>query len=49
MPRLGFVDALGAAYAETHGYALASFDADFDRVPGIERWQPLAERGGTPK
>jgi predicted nucleic acid-binding protein len=41
MPRLGFVDALGAAYAEMHGYALASFDADFDRVPGIKRWQPI--------
>jgi predicted nucleic acid-binding protein len=47
MPRLGFVDALGAAYAETHGYALASFDTDFDRVPGIVRWQPSEEHGGT--
>lgn len=48
MPRLGLVDALGAAYAETHGYALASFDADFDRVPGIGRWRPSADRGEVP-
>lgn len=39
-PRLGFVDALGAAYAEVLRHSLASFDSDFDRVPGLTRWQP---------
>jgi len=36
-PRLGFVDALGAAYAKQPRVGLATFDADLDRVPGIKR------------
>lgn len=36
-PRLGFVDALGAAYAKQPQVELATFDADLDRVPGIKR------------
>jgi predicted nucleic acid-binding protein len=39
-PRIGFVDALTAAYARTPGMLLATFDSDFDRLPGIDRWQP---------
>jgi predicted nucleic acid-binding protein len=39
-PRLGFVDALTAAYAQSPGMRLATFDADFDGLPGIDRWQP---------
>lgn len=39
-PRLGFVDALGAAYAEAQGLVLATFDSDFDRLPAISRWTP---------
>ena len=39
-PRLGFVDALTAAYAQSPGMLLATFDTDFDGLPGIDRWQP---------
>ena len=39
-PSLGFVDALTAAYAQTPGMRLATFDSDFDTLPGIVRWQP---------
>ena len=39
-PRLGFVDALTAAYARSPGMRLATFDSDFDGLPGIDRWQP---------
>ena len=39
-PRLGFVDALTVAILERSGDDLASFDSDFDRVPGIRRYQP---------
>lgn len=39
-PRLGFVDALTVATLEQSGLALASFDADFDRIPGIARYRP---------
>jgi predicted nucleic acid-binding protein len=39
-PRLGFVDALTASYAEDVGIELASFDSDFDAFPGITRYQP---------
>lgn len=40
VPRLGFVDALTAAYAQAPGMRLATFDSDFDALPGIDRWQP---------
>jgi predicted nucleic acid-binding protein len=39
-PGLGFVDALTAAYAQSPGIELATFDSDFDRIPGITRWDP---------
>lgn len=39
-PRLGFVDALTAACAQTPGIRLATFDSDFDGLPGIDRWRP---------
>lgn len=39
-PQLGFVDALTATYARAPGMQLASFDADFDGIPGITRWNP---------
>ena len=39
-PSLGFVDALSAAYAQAPGMQLATFDSDFDALPGIDRWQP---------
>ena len=39
-PRFGFVDALTAAYAQAPGIRLATFDSDFDALPGIDRWQP---------
>ena len=37
-PRIGFVDALAAAYAQAPGVQLATFDADFDKLPHISRW-----------
>jgi len=37
---LGFVDALSVSYAERPGVVLASFDSDFDAVPGLTRWRP---------
>lgn len=40
VPRLGFVDALTLAYAQAPGMRLATFDSDFDNVPGINRWKP---------
>ncbi|MGH2616919.1 MAG: PIN domain-containing protein [Thermomicrobiales bacterium] len=39
-PRLGFVDALTAAYAQSPGMQLATFDTDFAGLPGIDRWLP---------
>lgn len=39
-PSLGFVDALTAAYAQSPGVQLATFDEDFRTIPGIERWAP---------
>lgn len=40
-PRLSFVDALLAAYAESSAPAtVLSFDQGFDRVPGITREEP---------
>jgi predicted nucleic acid-binding protein len=39
-PRLGFVDALTASYAEQSGIELATFDADFNAFPSIVRYQP---------
>ncbi len=42
-PALGFVDALTAATLERTGMVLATFDTDFDRLPGITRWQPPSE------
>lgn len=48
-PKLGFVDALTAAYAQRHGIELATFDTDFDPIPGITRYQPpdVAESPNT--
>ncbi len=40
VPKLGFVDALTAAYAQHLGVELATFDTDFDLLPGITRWLP---------
>jgi predicted nucleic acid-binding protein len=45
-PKLSFVDALGATYAQELGRPLASFDADLGKVPGITLWQP-PKQGGT--
>jgi predicted nucleic acid-binding protein len=39
-PSLGFVDALTAALAQRPGFELATFDADFNTLPGITRWYP---------
>ena len=39
-PRLGFVDALTAIYAQSPEIRLATFDSDFDGLPGIDRWHP---------
>lgn len=40
VPRLGFVDALTAVTVEGSDAALATFDRDFDGLPGIVRWLP---------
>jgi predicted nucleic acid-binding protein len=32
--------ALTLAYAQAPGMRLATFDTDFDGLPGIDRWQP---------
>lgn len=39
-PKLGFVDALTATYTQQPDIELATFDTDFDGLPGIARWQP---------
>ena len=39
-PKLGFADAIVAASVEQQGIPLATFDTDFDQLPGITRWQP---------
>lgn len=39
-PKLGFVDALTASYAQQPGIELATFDSDFDDIPDIARWRP---------
>ena len=38
---LDFVDAVLAAHAERLNVAIASFDRDFDKVPGISRYEPV--------
>lgn len=40
-PKLGFVDALTAATVEQSDLHLATFDADFDALPGIKRREPI--------
>ncbi len=42
-PRLGFADAVVAARVEREGIPLASFDSDFDAIPGVVRWQPTSD------
>lgn len=42
-PKLGFVDALTAATLEQTDDILATFDSDFDKLPGITRWTPALE------
>jgi predicted nucleic acid-binding protein len=44
-PSLGLADAIIAAPVVQRQIPLATFDADFDRVPGVTRWQP--PRGGV--
>lgn len=39
LPRLGFVDALTASYAQKPGIELATFDRDFDQFSSIRRWR----------
>ncbi len=39
-PKLEFVDALTASYAQQPGIELATFDTDFDDLPEIARWNP---------
>jgi len=39
-PALGYAEALVATTAALRGAGLATFDRDFDRIPGISRWQP---------
>jgi predicted nucleic acid-binding protein len=46
-PKLGFVDALTVALVEHSGIELATFDADFDAIPGVTRRRP-PPAGGTP-
>lgn len=43
-PKLGFVDALTASYAQQPDVDLATFDSDFDHLPDITRWHPGDER-----
>lgn len=45
-PRLGFVDALTASYAQQPGMELATFDSDFDDLPDIVRWSPADAPSG---
>jgi predicted nucleic acid-binding protein len=39
-PKLSFVDALSATYAQELRRPLASFDTDTGKVPGVTLWQP---------
>lgn len=39
-PKLGVVDALTAATVEDTDVMLATFDRDFDALPGLARWSP---------
>lgn len=39
-PALGFVDALTAIHARQPDVELATFDTDFNTIPGITRWLP---------
>jgi predicted nucleic acid-binding protein len=39
-PTLGYADALVATTARLRGAALATFDQDFDRIPGLALWKP---------
>lgn len=47
-PKLGFVDALTASYAQQPGVELATFDRDFDQLSGIAHWQPGDESSSGP-
>ena len=40
---LGFADAVVAARVERAGIPLATFDADFDAIPSVVRWQPTGD------
>jgi len=42
-PRIGFVDALAASYGQQPGVELATFDAHFNRIASVNRWNPLEE------
>jgi predicted nucleic acid-binding protein len=44
-PTIGLADAIIAASVAQRQTPLVTFDADFDRVPGVTRWQP--PRGGV--
>lgn len=39
-PKLGFVDALSASFAQLTGVPLATFDSDFDAIPDLKLWHP---------
>lgn len=39
-PTFGFVDALTVALVEHSPIELATFDTDFDLIPGVTRWRP---------
>lgn len=45
-PRMGFVDSLTVAMVENAGYALATFDRDFDPFDDIEYWRPDTGHAG---
>lgn len=39
-PQLGFVDALTVVHVGDQNAEFATFDSDFDRIPGIVRYRP---------
>ncbi len=39
---LDFADAMSAAICGAHNYDLVSYDRDFDKIPGVERFEPGA-------
>ena len=47
-PALGFVDALTVAMVESSDHLLATFDADFEGLTGIEYWCPDNGRQSDP-